>query len=145
MQRWTSLDRDVRTARRAIVYSNIMQAARLFDLLVCYVLLAAYANARRPAYANRRFGLNACSQTRVSSSARRRILRLLHFSLSQLSIAQSSLGKSSIYLRIFACTLCTDAARRKRRNIKILCHVIYIFFCRKTKVSGNIKYLTMSP
>jgi len=57
---------------------------RLFDLLVCYVPRVAYANT--PPYANRsRRGLDACSQSRVSSQARRRIHA--SFSLSQLSIA----------------------------------------------------------
>jgi len=59
-----------------------MQAARLFDLLARYVPRVAYANT--PPYANRR-GLDACSQSRVSSQARRPIHA--SFSLSQLSIA----------------------------------------------------------
>lgn len=50
--------------------------ARLFDLLVCYVPRAAYAN--NTPYANRHCGLNACLQSRVSSSIHRRIFRSFH-------------------------------------------------------------------
>lgn len=57
------------------------------------VLCSACGLCKYTAYANRSRGLNACSQPRVSSSARRRILRSLHSSLSQLSIAKSPLDK----------------------------------------------------
>lgn len=53
-------------------------AARLFDLLVCYVSRAAYAN--NAPYAKRHCGLNACSQSPVSSSNP----SFISFSLSQL-------------------------------------------------------------
>lgn len=62
-------DSPVDRGSTAIVYANIMQERRrdCSILLVCYVPRAAYAN--NSPYANRRRGLNACSQSRVSISS----------------------------------------------------------------------------
>lgn len=80
-----------------IVYANIMQAARLFDLLVCYVPRAAYANTRMQIVS---VDLMRARQSRVSSSVRYRVLRSAFHSRSRRHRSISRYSTSVIDLAI---------------------------------------------